>query len=82
MNPAATTITPASTTGKSFFRIASRIMVPTPGHAKTVSVMTAPPRSPPNWSPSTVTMGRSAFFSAWRAAIALSASPLARAVRT
>ena len=82
MKPIATMTTPASTTGKSFFSIASRIMVPTPGQAKTVSVMTAPPSRPPNCSPITVMIGRSAFFSAWRAAMPRSVSPLARAVRT
>src|SRR5437773_1069856 len=39
---------------------------PIPGHAKTVSVTTAPPSNVPTWRPSTVTMGIRAFFRAWR----------------
>jgi hypothetical protein len=39
------------TTGKSWLRMESTVRVATPGQAKTVSVMKAPPRSWPNCSP-------------------------------
>ena len=53
-----------------------------PGHAKMVSVTTAPPRSCANCSPSRVTIGIAAFLSAWPASTRTSLTPLARAVRT
>src|ERR1700682_5282459 len=37
---------------------------PTPGHAKMVSVMTAPVSTAPNWRPSTVTIGMRLFLNA------------------
>ena len=52
-----------------------------PGHAKTVSVTTAPPRSVPNCSPVIVTIGIAAFLSVCLATTHVSATPLARAVR-
>ena len=54
---------------------------PTPGHAKMVSVMTAPPRSWPVSSPARVTMGMAAFLSVCLPTTTSSASPFARAVR-
>ena len=55
--------------------------VPTPGQAKTFSVITAPESSAPNCSPTIVTTGSSALRSAWRAITVRSPTPLARAVR-
>src|SRR6202795_2436259 len=52
---------------------------PTPGQAKMVSVTTAPPRRKPYCSPTTVTTGMSAFFSACLPTIPSGETPLARA---
>src|SRR5262249_16860183 len=81
-----TTMTRASsttahwTTGKSWLRIESTVRVATPGHAKTVSVTKAPPRSWPNCSPSTVTTGMHALRKACFTTTIRSTRPLARAV--
>lgn len=77
----ATTSTQPFTSGMSRARIPCTISVPTPGHAKTVSVSTAPPSRYPAWTPMTVTIGTSAFLSAWRTTTRRSTSPFARAVR-
>ena len=61
-------------------RIASTVSVATPGQAKTVSVTTAPPRSWPNCSPSTVMTGMQALRKACLITTSRSARPLARAV--
>ena len=53
--------TPPCTTGKSLCLMASTIRRPTPLMEKMVSQSTAPPRRLPNWMPTTVTMGTSAF---------------------
>ena len=53
---------------------------PSPGHAKIVSVMTAPPRSWPASSPASVTMGIAELRSVCLAMTRPSPSPLARAV--
>ena len=55
---------------------------PTPGQAKTCSMITAPPSSDVSWSPSTVTSGMSMLRSACSTTTASSCSPFARAVRT
>src|SRR5215475_6153735 len=55
---------------------------PTPGHAKMVSVTTAPPRRKPYWRPTTVTTGMSALVSACLATTPAGGTPLARAVVT
>src|SRR5437763_1003250 len=55
---------------------------PMPGHAKTVSVTTAPPSSVPNCRPVIVTTGSAAFLSVCFITTAASGKPLARAVRT
>src|SRR5229473_5121555 len=55
---------------------------PTPGHAKMVSVTTAPPRRKPYWSPTTVTTGISAFLRACLPTTLQGGTPLARAVVT
>src|SRR5207249_6672963 len=68
------------TTGKSWLRIDSTVSVATPGHAKTVSVMMAPPSSWPNCRPSTVMTGMQALRNACFTTTRPSASPLARAV--
>ena len=47
----ASRITAHCTTGKSWLRMDSTVRVATPGHANTVSVMMAPPRSWPNCRP-------------------------------
>ncbi len=54
---------------------------PIPGHANTVSTMTAPDSRTPIWSPVKVTTGISAFFSACLKSTGPALSPLARAVR-
>src|SRR4029077_3197187 len=77
-----TTRTTPCTTGKSRLKIASTTSRPMPGHAKMVSVTTAPPRSWANCSPSRVTIGIAAFLSACPASTRTSLTPLARAVRT
>lgn len=74
--------TPATTTGPLPDRTASATYRPSPGHANTVSVSTAPPSSAPVWSPVTVTMGIRALRSAWRVTTRVSGAPFARAVRT
>ena len=53
-----------------------------PGHAKTVSVTTAPPSSVPTWRPRTVTMGIIAFLSACRKMTSRAGRPFDHAVRT
>ena len=68
------------TTGKSWLRIASTVSDATPGHAKTVSVTTAPPRSWPNWRPRMVMTGMQALRKACLATTTPSRTPLARAV--
>src|SRR5207245_2992215 len=68
------------TTGKSWLRIDSTVRVATPGQAKTVSVMMAPPRSWPNWSPRTVMIGMHALRNACLTTTVRSPTPLARAV--
>ena len=68
------------TTGKSWLRIESTVRVATPGHANTVSVTMAPPRSWPNCSPSTVITGMHALRKACLTTTRHSAMPLARAV--
>src|SRR5439155_762595 len=60
--------------------IASMPKVPSPGMAKSVSTTMAPPIRKPTWSPMTVTVGTSAFFSACLSTTGRSARPLARAV--
>ena len=54
---------------------------PIPGHAKIVSVMTAPAKRPGSESATTVTTGISAFLRPWRRMIVSLSSPLAAAVR-
>ena len=55
---------------------------PSPGTAKTVSVIIAPPRFRLNCNPATVTSGSAALVRAWRQMTNHSETPLARAVRT
>ena len=62
--------------------MASMPKVPSPGMAKSVSTTMAPPIRKPTWSPITVTVGISAFFSACLNTTGRSARPLARAVVT
>ena len=69
-------------TGMSRLEIASNASRPTPGHAKMLSVKTAPPSKRPVCKPTTVMIGTSAFRSAWRITIVRASSPFARAVRT
>ena len=76
------TKTAASTTGKSRLSSAWTVSRPSPGHAKMVSVMTAPPRSWPVSSPARVTMGIAEFLRVCLPMTIRSASPLARAVST
>src|SRR5262245_9928091 len=76
----ASSTTAHCTTGKSWFRMDSTVRVATPGQATTVSVMTAPPRSCPNWSPITVITGMHAFRNACLITTIRSDTPLARAV--
>src|SRR4051812_25323983 len=76
----ASRITAHCTTGKSWLRIDSTVSVATPGHANTVSVMMAPPRSWPNCSPSTVITGMHALRRACLTTTTGSDTPLARAV--
>ena len=52
------------TTGKSLLRMQSTVYLPMPGHAKTVSVSIAPPRSEPSCRPMTVVTGSMAFLRA------------------
>src|SRR5215475_7209657 len=73
---------PRCTMGKSSWRMAPTMSRPTPGTANTVSVITAPPSSSPNWRPATVTRGRAALTRAWWQITSHSDTPLARAVRT
>ena len=76
----ASRITAHCTTGKSWLRMDSTVSVATPGQANTVSVMTAPPRSWPNWIPRTVMTGMHALRKACLTTTVRSATPLARAV--
>ena len=76
----ASSTTAHCTTGKSWLRMESTVSVATPGQAKTVSVTTAPPRSWPNCSPSTVMTGMQALRKACLTTTIHSATPLARAV--
>ena len=62
----ANTATAAWTTGKSELKMDSTTRLATPGQAKIVSVITAPPRSIPNWKPRMVTTGIRAFRRACR----------------
>ncbi len=54
---------------------------PTPGHANTVSTMTAPDSKTPSWRPVRVTTGIIAFFRACLKSTGPAPSPFARAVR-
>ena len=54
---------------------------PIPGHAKIVSVTTAPEKSPGSESATIVTTGINAFLRPWRAITVRRSSPLAAAVR-
>src|SRR5262249_34108274 len=76
------TKTAARTTGKSRLRSACTVRRPSPGHAKIVSVMTAPPRSWPISSPASVTIGIAELCSVCLATTRGSLRPLARAVST
>ncbi len=57
------------------------MVVPMPLMPNTVSVRTAPPSSVPNWMPTTVTTGMSAFRKPCFMMVIFSPWPLARAVR-
>ena len=63
-------------------RIDRHSAVPSPGIAKTASVITAPPMKKPAWMPKTVMIGTSALRSACRRITPRGGRPLARAVRT
>ena len=64
----------------SVFVIAEADHCPSPGHANTVSVRTAPPRRPPNARPITVVVGMRAFRRACFLMTTRSSSPFDRAV--
>ena len=68
--------------GKSSEVEARKAYCPMPGHAKILSVSTAPASSPPYEKPITVTTGMSALRRAWRSTTVRSRKPLAWAVRT
>ena len=72
--------TAAITTGKSRLSSACTVRRPSPGQAKIVSVMTAPPRSWPASSPASVTIGIAELRSVCLPITRPSPSPLARAV--
>ena len=73
--------TAASTTGKSRLRSAWTVRRPRPGHAKIVSVITAPPMICPSSRPASVTIGIAELRSVCLPITRPSPSPLARAVR-
>src|SRR5262245_13535223 len=76
-----TAMSVACITSKSFWKIASTLIRPSPGMAKMISTKKAPASSWPHDRPITVTTGIMPGFSACLATTAASEKPFARAVR-